>query len=164
MQAKKKRKTSDNIAKVVEQQLASKLLSTSSSTVSTGVVDIFCGMTKASDESYEVWMHGDCAVWSSGVHIIGTRIIGLEAAVWSSSRHLCTLCGNYGAMLCCLQRGCTTEVHVPCARNNNWCLCDDNFKSLCDKHYVKTTNNTTIATESAIKANIAVIAGTSVTS
>lgn len=91
-------------------------------------------MTKASDDSYEVWMHGDCAVWSSGVHIIGTRIVGLEAAVWSSSRYRCAKCQKYGAMLCCLHRGCGENVHVPCARLSNWNLCDDDFKSLCDKH------------------------------
>lgn len=97
----------------------------------------FFGMAKASDTSFEVWMHGDCAVWSSGVHIIGTRIVGLEAAVWTASGHRCTMCQQYGAMLSCLQRGCKDEVHVPCARLASWRLCDDDFKSRCSVHSVK---------------------------
>lgn len=91
-------------------------------------------MTKMTDTSYEVWVHGDCAVWSSGVHLIGTRIVGLETAVWGSARHQCTKCQNYGAMLCCFKRGCGDVAHIPCARKANWNLCDEDFKILCDKH------------------------------
>ncbi|KAJ6643931.1 hypothetical protein Bhyg_08896 [Pseudolycoriella hygida] len=110
--------------------------STSINSTSSDVVDIFYGMTKTTDTSYEVWVHGDCAVWSSGVYLIGSRIVGLEAAVWSSSRHQCTKCQNYGAMLSCFKRGCGDVAHVPCARKASWNLCDENFKVLCDKHCV----------------------------
>lgn len=96
--------------------------------------DIYYGMTKANENSYEVWAHEDCVVWSSGVHIIGTRIVGLEAAVWSSSKHKCSVCSEYGSVLSCLQRGCKDEVHVPCAKRTNWDLCEIQFKSWCAKH------------------------------
>lgn len=105
-------------------------------------------MTKATDDSYEVWLHGDCAVWSSGVHLIGTRIVGLESAVWGSSRYQCKYCGNYGAMLSCLHRGCKDDAHVPCARNSNWTLCEDDFKSVCDKHKDDLVNRPIAATSS----------------
>lgn len=108
------------------------------SSCTSDIVDIFYGMTKATDTSYEVWVHGDCAVWASGVYLIGSRIVGLDAAVWGSSRHFCNKCQNYGAMLCCFKRGCGDVAHVPCARKANWNLCEEDFKVLCDKHCDKT--------------------------
>lgn len=122
-------------------------------TISPQKLDIFFGMTKASDDSFEVWMHGDCAAWSSGVHIVGIRLIGLEAAVWNSAHHRCTQCGNNGAILCCQKRGCALEVHLPCARNNGWQLCDD-FKSSCDMHHVL-VNTTTTTIKSAVSVPVA---------
>ncbi|XP_055533689.1 uncharacterized protein CG5098 [Wyeomyia smithii] len=95
--------------------------------------DMFHGMIKAGDDSYEVWMHEDCLVWAPGVHIIGTRIVGLEAAIWNCCRHQCRLCSQQGAMVSCLHHGCSEEAHVVCARSNNWMLTDD-FKSHCSQH------------------------------
>lgn len=129
LQQKRKRKATEPIAST-----SSSSSINSFSSCNNDVVDIFYGMTKATDNSYEVWVHGDCAVWSSGVHLIGTRIVGLETAVWGSSRHQCNKCQNYGAMLCCFQRGCGDVAHIPCARKSNWSLTDENFKVLCDKH------------------------------
>ncbi|KXJ74737.1 hypothetical protein RP20_CCG013050 [Aedes albopictus] len=95
--------------------------------------DIFYGMIKAGDDSYEVWMHEDCLVWAPGVHIIGTRVVGLEAAIWNCCRHQCRICSQHGATVGCLQRGCSEEAHVVCARRNDWELSDE-FKSHCEKH------------------------------
>lgn len=97
-------------------------------------VDIFYGMTRANDNSYEVWAHEDCIVWASGVHIIGARVIGLETAVWGSVRHQCSACKQYGAMLSCLQRSCCDKVHVPCAKRCNWQLDEHSFQSRCSEH------------------------------
>ncbi|XP_053689853.1 uncharacterized protein CG5098 [Sabethes cyaneus] len=95
--------------------------------------DMFYGMIKAGDDSYEVWMHEDCLVWAPGVHIIGTRIVGLEAAIWNCCRHQCRFCTHQGAMVSCLHHGCSEEAHVVCARKNNWMLTED-FKSRCPQH------------------------------
>lgn len=97
-------------------------------------IDIFYGMTQASDSSYEVWAHEDCLVWASGVHIIGARVVGLEAAVWGSVRHQCSDCKQYGAMLSCLQRSCNNETHVPCAKRCDWDLDESSFQSRCSEH------------------------------
>lgn len=96
--------------------------------------DIFVGMGRLSDDALEVWLHEDCIVWAPGVHIIGSRLVGLEAAVWGGSRHHCALCGKNGATIGCLERGCNEMIHVPCARQSNWQLSDDDFKSHCNKH------------------------------
>lgn len=97
------------------------------------LVDLFYGMIKAGDDSYEVWMHEDCLIWAPGVHIIGTRVVGLEAAIWNCCRHRCRICSYQGAMVSCLYRGCNEEAHVICARRNDWEL-NDEFKSHCEKH------------------------------
>lgn len=97
------------------------------------LADMFYGMVKAGEDSYEVWMHEDCLVWAPGVHIIGTRIVGLEAAIWNCCRHQCRICGHSGAVVCCLRRGCNAEAHVVCARKHDWELSDE-FKAQCKDH------------------------------
>lgn len=96
-------------------------------------VDMFYGMVKAGEDSYEVWMHEDCLVWAPGVYIIGTRIVGLEAAIWNCCRHQCRICDHSGAMVSCLRRGCNAEAHVVCARKHDWEL-NDEFKAHCKDH------------------------------
>jgi hypothetical protein len=94
--------------------------------------ELFNGMTKIDDDHYEIWFHEDCLVWAPGTYIIGSKINGLEAAVWQSTRHQCTSCNKNGAMMACLQRGCKKESHYVCAKKN-WKLCDD-FKTFCELH------------------------------
>jgi hypothetical protein len=36
------------------------------------------------EDCYEVWVHEECAVWAAGVHVVGSRIVGLREAVWSA--------------------------------------------------------------------------------
>lgn len=35
-------------------------------------------------KSLEIWAHESCFVWAPGVHLIGSKIIGLEEAVWEA--------------------------------------------------------------------------------
>lgn len=98
-------------------------------------------MTKVSDTAYEVWVHEDCVVWSSGVYMIGARIVGLDAAVWSCSRHKCSICQQYGAIVTCLERGCKIEAHVPCAKRSQWSLSEENFQPRCNLHAITDTNS-----------------------
>lgn len=99
-------------------------------------VDIFYGMMKAGDHTYEVWTHEDCLVWAPGVHMVGTRVVGLEAAIWNCCRHLCKICNNYGAVLNCLHHGCQAKAHYICAHKQNWRL-TDGFQAFCELHTVK---------------------------
>lgn len=94
-------------------------------------------MTKVNDTAYEIWTHEDCIVWSNGVHIIGARIVGLESAVWSSTRHQCTICKQYGAVISCLQRECTNKTHTPCAKQLEWSLNEFSFQTKCQLHAIE---------------------------
>lgn len=93
-------------------------------------------MLKVTDNTYEIWLHEDCAVWNSNIQIIGSRIIGLESAVWSNCRHKCMHCLKNGAMISCLYRGCKKKAHVPCAKLNDWQLNDIDFKCECKYHHI----------------------------
>jgi hypothetical protein len=124
LQAKKKKKNSDI------QPSTSK-----PSTSAHNEIDIHAGMVKANDNTYEIWVHEECAVWAPGVHMIGARIVGLEAAIWTSCRHKCTICNGYGAMLSCLKHNCAEKAHINCAYSSNWKLGMD-FKSYCEVHNV----------------------------
>lgn len=95
------------------------------------------GMSKISDSSFEIWIHEDCAIWAPNLFVIGSRLVGLEAAIWNSTRHKCVLCLKPGAMICCLQRDCKITAHVPCARESNWSLDELTFWSHCNKHVSK---------------------------
>lgn len=131
MQSKKKRKTNDSPS-----ILQNSTLSTQSASPSFDINDIYVGMSKVSETSYEVWVHEDCVVWSSGVYIIGARIVGLDTAVWSSTRYKCSICSKNGAMISCLQRGCVEKAHISCARTQGWDLNENEFKSTCEKHSI----------------------------
>uniref|UniRef100_A0A1L8DHE2 Putative transcription factor tcf20 n=1 Tax=Nyssomyia neivai TaxID=330878 RepID=A0A1L8DHE2_9DIPT len=96
--------------------------------------DIYAGMGRLSEDTLEVWLHEDCIVWAPGVHIVGARLVGLDTAVWGSTRHICVLCTKNGATLGCLERGCSQMIHLPCARQSNWSLSDEDFKCHCAHH------------------------------
>lgn len=44
--------------------------------------------TSTSANQQEVWFHEDCAVWSSGVYVVGHRVRNLEEIVKESSEHV----------------------------------------------------------------------------
>lgn len=96
--------------------------------------DMYLGLTKATETSYEIWMHEDCMVWGSGIHMIAGRLVGVEDAVWGSTSSRCSLCSKAGAVVCCLQRGCRDRVHVPCGRQFNWMLDESVLNSYCQVH------------------------------
>ncbi|KAG5681384.1 hypothetical protein PVAND_010826 [Polypedilum vanderplanki] len=124
---KKKRKNSESPRK-----LASPTFDVSAVAGPETREEVFAGMTQIDENNYEVWFHEDCIVWSPGTHIINSKIVGLEQAVWQSTRYRCAYCQKNGAMISCLIRGCKKEAHVVCARKN-WKLCDD-FKTYCEQH------------------------------
>ena len=103
-----------------------------SASASASFDDFFSGMAKVDESNFEVWVHEDCIVWAAGVYIVGTKIVGLDAAIWNSTRKNCTYCLKNGAMICCLTRGCPKNSHLACARKT-WRL-DDEFKTFCETH------------------------------
>lgn len=98
-----------------------------------GMDEVLNGMSKIDDNNFEVWFHEDCLVHSNGVYIVGTKLIGMEAAIWSSTRYRCEYCDKNGAMLSCLNRECHKSAHFGCAKKD-WKL-DVEYKSFCELHH-----------------------------
>lgn len=96
--------------------------------------EAYLGLNKVTDNSFEIWLHEDCIVWGSGIHMIAGRLVGVEEAVWGSMESKCALCKKTGAVVCCLQRGCVERVHVPCAKQSNWMLDEEVLHSHCQGH------------------------------
>lgn len=94
--------------------------------------EIFSGMSKVDENSFEVWLHEECLVWAPSVYMIASKIIGMESAIWSSTRYRCAYCNLNGAMLSCLSRECRKPAHFGCARQG-WKL-NDEFKTFCEIH------------------------------
>ncbi|XP_049774320.1 nascent polypeptide-associated complex subunit alpha, muscle-specific form isoform X2 [Schistocerca cancellata] len=96
------------------------------------------GMTPVGkdDSCYEVWTHEECAVWAAGVHLVGTRIVGLQEAVWGAVRTTCTKCGEGGASLGCVRRGCDLRAHYGCAQDMSWLLEEENYVAKCTQHKI----------------------------
>nr|CAD7573205.1 unnamed protein product [Timema californicum] len=82
-----------------------------------GMIPIF---SEGKDDRFEVWVHESCVVWASGVHLVGARIVGLQEAVWGSLRTMCDKCGEGGANIACVHRGCELRMHVGCAQEHGW--------------------------------------------
>ncbi|KAF7266621.1 hypothetical protein GWI33_020121 [Rhynchophorus ferrugineus] len=97
-------------------------------------LDSCLGITQTTADTYEVWAHEDCLVWSAGVYLIGPKIAGLEEAVWTCSNVSCAVCGYKGANVPCLRRGCLNSTHLCCARGTHWQLDDATFKAYCPTH------------------------------
>lgn len=48
------------------------------------------------DNSYEVWVHEQCAEWAPGLCIIGSQLVGLDEAVWTALRTVSYQEHNWG--------------------------------------------------------------------
>ncbi|KAK6623786.1 hypothetical protein RUM44_010642 [Polyplax serrata] len=97
------------------------------------------GMTVIPDDQtdqtrYEVWVHEQCAVWSPNVCLIGSRIVGMQEAIWSSVKTMCSKCGAFGANIGCVFRNCPNRSHYYCAKENEWLLEQETFISTCQIH------------------------------
>ncbi|XP_066291798.1 transcription factor 20-like isoform X2 [Branchiostoma lanceolatum] len=86
----------------------------------------------------EVWTHDQCAVWASGVFILGGRLHGLEEAIKEARQHSCIECQMVGATLGCGFKGCQLKYHYVCAVDAGCCLSEENFSLMCSEHKNKT--------------------------
>ncbi|XP_034248724.1 uncharacterized protein CG5098 [Thrips palmi] len=83
---------------------------------------------------FMVYFHEYCAVWSPSINLIGSRLAGVQEAVWVAVRTKCSQCLSDGANIGCIHHGCSLQVHFPCARDGSWSLDEDTFTSACHIH------------------------------
>lgn len=82
----------------------------------------------------EYWLHEDCGVWSAGVFLVRGKIYGLEEAVRAAQSTKCSSCGDRGASLGCLFKGCANKYHYRCALHSDCVLTEENFSIRCRRH------------------------------
>ncbi|XP_025084734.1 uncharacterized protein LOC112558471 isoform X4 [Pomacea canaliculata] len=94
----------------------------------------------------EVWVHEDCALWSNGVYLVGSRLYGLEEALKVATATMCASCRETGAMVGCLHKGCNQNFHYACAVDKDCFLDVENFSMLCPKHKDKRLKANAVST------------------
>ncbi|KAK2184301.1 hypothetical protein NP493_272g03000 [Ridgeia piscesae] len=82
----------------------------------------------------EMWLHEDCAVWASGVYLVGHKLHGLDDAVSAAQQTMCSACKCPGATLGCYSKGCSLKYHYLCALDKECHLDEENFSMLCPRH------------------------------
>ncbi|XP_063230565.1 transcription factor 20-like isoform X2 [Bacillus rossius redtenbacheri] len=92
------------------------------------------------DDCWEVWVHEECVVWAGGVYLVGSRVAGLQEAVWSAVSTVCNKCGQGGANVGCVRRGCEWRMHVVCARQHAWQLDHHVYVARCHQHKIRASS------------------------
>ena len=82
----------------------------------------------------EIWFHEDCVCWMADISLIGSRLIGLEAAVENADEATCVGCKQSGSTIACIKAGCKDVAHFPCAGDANWAINEYDFEAYCPKH------------------------------
>ncbi|XP_078414661.1 transcription factor 20 [Cetorhinus maximus] len=85
-------------------------------------------------DPHEHWLHGACAVWTSGVYLAAGKLYGLQEAVEMASEMRCSICEQAGATLGCYTKGCNQKYHYICAIESGCQLSEENFSMKCSKH------------------------------
>uniref|UniRef100_A0A913HX83 Histone-lysine N-methyltransferase n=1 Tax=Strongyloides stercoralis TaxID=6248 RepID=A0A913HX83_STRER len=63
-----------------------------------------------------VWVHVNCALWSSGVYETPTGCLkNVDKCLNDAQNNECCVCGNVGASLLCYKTECNNFYHLPCA-------------------------------------------------
>ncbi|XP_065225708.1 uncharacterized protein CG5098 isoform X2 [Planococcus citri] len=86
------------------------------------------------NKSMEIWAHENCFIWASGIHLVGSKLVGLEAAVFEALQTICAHCGEKGASIGCRARHCKSFVHYSCALYTGWNLNPETFIAVCYLH------------------------------
>lgn len=62
-----------------------------------------------------VWIHANCAFWSSDVKDDDCGLVNLSSALVKAKKSKCRECGQTGASLICVAKKCHHAYHFPCA-------------------------------------------------
>ncbi|XP_057311823.1 mucin-2-like [Hydractinia symbiolongicarpus] len=81
-----------------------------------------------------VWVHRDCAIWTSSVCLSNQMLCGLGDALETAARTACALCSQVGATLECGFKQCRDGYHFVCAKQRGCSFKMENFTIVCPKH------------------------------
>ncbi|XP_016098873.1 retinoic acid-induced protein 1-like [Sinocyclocheilus grahami] len=87
-------------------------------------------------EGKEHWAHEACAVWTTGIILVGGKLFGLKEAVQKAAHAKCSRCQGEGASICCSWKSCTQRYHYVCAKEMGCTFQEETFSIKCPKHKV----------------------------
>ncbi|EME32565.1 ubiquitin-protein ligase [Galdieria sulphuraria] len=114
-------------------------------TASTGVLDDFVGpfMSKIgrSAKSF-IHVHVECALWAPEVYQdrVTKELCQVYDAYRRSRKKICHYCGELGASVPCLHKGCKKSYHYCCLTKANCFLDSSKFESFCTHHAPRNEN------------------------
>lgn len=82
----------------------------------------------------DIWIHGFCALWTSGILAKGNLLTGLEEALSDCWQQKCTACQTIGASIGCFVKGCKKAYHYSCADRVGCVLKEDTSTLYCQVH------------------------------
>jgi len=82
----------------------------------------------------DIWIHGFCALWTSGILAKGNTFTGLEESLTEYWQHKCSICQNVGASIGCSVKSCKKAYHYRCAVKFGCVLKEDSFALFCQIH------------------------------
>ncbi|XP_052409187.1 uncharacterized protein LOC127953873 [Carassius gibelio] len=85
-------------------------------------------------EAKEHWAHEACAVWTTGIILVGGKLFGLMEAVQKAAHAKCPRCQGEGASICCSWKSCTQRYHYVCAKEMGCTFQEETFSIRCPKH------------------------------
>ncbi|KAK2915921.1 hypothetical protein Q8A67_000295 [Cirrhinus molitorella] len=85
-------------------------------------------------EAKEHWAHEACAVWTTGIILVGGKLFGLTEAVQKAAHAKCSRCQGEGASICCSWKSCTQRYHYVCAKEMGCTFQEETFSIRCPKH------------------------------
>ncbi|XP_026072584.1 retinoic acid-induced protein 1-like [Carassius auratus] len=85
-------------------------------------------------EVKEHWAHEACAVWTTGIILVGDKLFGLKEAVQKAAHAKCSRCQGEGASICCSWKSCTQRYHYVCAKEMGCTFQEETFSIRCPKH------------------------------
>jgi len=74
------------------------------------------------DHYTDVWLHGDCALWTPELQLKGAMLIGLQENVARYWMQRCEICSKEGATIACDDDDDKRFVHYPCAVHKGYIL------------------------------------------
>lgn len=98
------------------------------------VIDKNSSKNRFSQEQMNVWLHRDCAVWTSNICLSNQTLIGLGESLDQAAVTKCCLCSQVGATLLCGFKHCREGYHFVCAKQRGCSFQMESFTIICPKH------------------------------
>eukprot|EP00111_Clytia_hemisphaerica_P017133 TCONS_00050754-protein len=89
---------------------------------------------KENGTQMNVWLHRDCAVWTSNICLSDQTLRGLGESLDEAALTKCCLCSKVGATLQCGYKQCRDGYHFVCAKQRGCSFQMENFTITCPKH------------------------------